>query len=157
MAYFAKITFATIFDMWWKLILIMWDFAPLPCDFEFQMSILNYFRRKSNILPEPSERLSNLIPLRAIAAANEEVSNLVHTTQSSHPKKRLRRTNKNNVCSPSQLRAEMGEAALKLGMTTASRNYSAKLSMRMNKSTMRGLKKYMLWRGNGRDVENRVN
>lgn len=97
------------------------------------MSILNYFRRKSNILPEPSGKLLNLIPLRAIAAANEEVSNLVHTMQSSQPKKRLRRTNKNNVYS-CQLRAEMGEDALKLGTTTASRNYSAKLSMRITKA-----------------------
>ena len=120
------------------------------------MSILNYFRRKSNILPEPSGRLSNLIPLCAIAAANEEVSNLVYTMQSSQPKKRLRRTNKNNVYS-SQLRAEMGKAALKLGATTASRNYSTQLSMRINKSTMRGLKKVMFWRGNGRNIENRMN
>ena len=104
------------------------------------MSILNYFRRKSNTLPEPSGTLSKSIPSRAIAAANEEVSNLVHTieTQNSQPKKRLRRTNKNNVYSP-QLRAEMGEAALKFGTTTASRKYLAKLGMRINESTMRGL------------------
>ena len=120
------------------------------------MSILNYFRRKSNILPEPSGRLLNLIPLRAIAAANEEVSNLVHTTQSSQPKKHLRRTNKNDVYS-SQLRAEMGEAAVKLGMTTASRNYSAKLSMRIKQKHHARFRKCMFWRGNGRDVENRVN
>ena len=42
--------------------------------------MLNYFRRKSNTLPEPSGILSNLIPSYATAAANKEVSNLVHTT-----------------------------------------------------------------------------
>ena len=42
------------------------------------MSILNYLKRKSNTLPEPSGTLSNLIPSRAIAEANKEVSNLVH-------------------------------------------------------------------------------
>ena len=64
------------------------------------MSMLNYFRRKSNTLPEPSGILSNLIPSYATAAANEEVSNLVHTTQSFQLKKHLRRTNKTNVYSP---------------------------------------------------------
>ena len=97
------------------------------------MSILNYFKRNSNALPEPSGTLSNVIPSRAIAAANKEVSNLVHTAPnlaqpgSSQLKQRRRRTKKNNVYSP-QLRAEMGEAALKFGATAASRRYSAKLN-----------------------------
>ena len=34
----------------------------------------------------------------------------------------------------------MDKAALKLGMTTARRKYSAKLSLRINESSMKGLK-----------------
>ena len=116
-----------------------WLFALLRCGFEFQKSILNYFRRNGSTLLELSGTLSNLIPSRAIAPASEEVSNLVHTMQSSQSKKHLRRTNKNNVCSP-HLRTEMDKAALKLGTTTARRKYSAKLSLRINESTMKGLK-----------------
>ena len=107
------------------------------------MSILNYFRRKNNTFPEPNGTLSNLIPSLTIAAANKEMSNLVHTMQCSQPKKRLRIMNKNNVYSP-QLRAEMGEVALKLDATTASRKYLAKLSMRINENTMQGLKSVCL-------------
>ena len=123
------------------------------------MSILNYFKRNSNALPEPSGTLSNVIPSRAIAAANKEVSNLVHTAPnlaqpgSSQPKQRRRRTKKNNVYSP-QLRAEMGEAALKFGATAASRRYSAKLGTSISESTMRGLKKaYVLERNRKRRRE----
>ena len=79
------------------------------------------------------------VPSRAIAPASEEVSNLAHTMQSSQSKKHLTRTNKNNVCSP-HLRTEMDKAALKLGTITAIRKYSGKLSLRINESTMKGLK-----------------
>ena len=55
-----------------------------------------------------------------------------------------------------QLRAEMGEAALKLDVTTAIMKYIAKLSMGINESTMRGLKS-ICFRAKGRDVKKRIN
>ena len=137
MACLSKITFITILVTWWKSDRVRIYSVTL------WLWVSNVYtkllQKKEQNSSRASGTLSNLIPLHAIASAIEEVSNLVHTTQISQLKKHLRRMNKNNVCSP-QLRAGLGEAALKFGATTATRKYSTKLSMRINKSTVWGLK-----------------
>ena len=72
--------------------------------------------------------------------SSQQRSEQLCTHNGEFPAEKCLRTNKNNVYSH-QLRAEMGTAALKPGVTTASQKYLAKLSMRTNKSTIRGLKK----------------
>jgi len=56
------------------------------------MSILNYFRRKKNPLPNPLGELLGTIPLRAIAAANREVE--IVQSRFSDKQKRKRRFKK---------------------------------------------------------------
>ena len=101
------------------------------------MSILNYFRRKKDPLPNPNGELSVSIPSQAIAIANREVE-LVQS-RCSDKQKRKRNFKKNNVYDD-KLRAQMGKATCDFGPTEAARKFSVKLGVKINESTMRGIK-----------------
>ena len=53
-----------------------------------EMSILDYYSRKTGTLPNPSGVLSSSIPPRAIDLANREVNELVQSPQNSQRPKR---------------------------------------------------------------------
>jgi len=118
------------------------------------MSILNYFSRKNTLL-NPNGSLSSKVPPRAIIAANREIE-LVQSaarTPTTSFYKRKRKFAKNNVYDD-KLRAEMGKDACKMGPTAAAWKYSAKLSTKINESTMRGIKRaYLEARGRQDDDE----
>ena len=143
MACFAKITFATIFITHMLLFLSHNETGVTFCSVPLWLWVSKVYTKLLQKKWQYSSRTQwntfKFVPSRAIAPASEEVSNLAHTMQSSQSKKHLTRTNKNNVCSP-HLRTEMDKAALKLGTITAIRKYSGKLSLRINESTMKGLK-----------------
>jgi len=102
------------------------------------MSILNYFWRKKNPLPNPLGELSATIPSCSIAAANCEVE--IVQSRFSDKQKRKRNFKKNNVFNE-KLRAQMGKVTCDVGATEAARRFSAKLGVMLNESTMRSIKK----------------
>ncbi len=94
------------------------------------MSLLKYFKPVSgNGLPDPRGPLSELLPARAIEAANKEVE------KSKQPKKRGTYN-----CFSSEQRAKIGKYACENGVVAASKFFSKGLNKKINESTVRGIK-----------------
>ena len=55
-----------------------------------EMSILDYFSRKTGTLPDPNGSLSSLMPPGAIVSANREVDKLMQSSKNSQQPKRKR-------------------------------------------------------------------
>lgn len=107
------------------------------------MSIEKYFKRlptpQESVLPNPRGSLSLSIPPKAIAAANRAVTRVMQQQSSAKGKRR----GKYNIYS-SELRAEIGRYAVQHGNASARRVFSTKLGVRINNSTISGIKKAYL-------------
>jgi len=77
------------------------------------------------------------IPSHAIATANREVE--IVQSRFSDKQKQKRKFKKNNIFDE-KLQAQMGKVTCDVGATEAARKFSAKLGVRLNESTMRGIK-----------------
>ena len=105
-----------------------------------RMSIEQYFTRlpssQEKILPRPRGSLSLSVPSRAIAAANKEVTRVLHQQQRSTTVKQRGRYNK---YSPKE-RAEIGKYAVQHGISATRTVFSRKLGMKISKSTISCIK-----------------
>ena len=110
------------------------------------MSILNYFKRKEEVLPDPRGELSSVLPPRAIALAKLEIKK--STDASKRPTKR----GSYHCYSPEQ-RAAIGKYACTNGVTATSRYFTRKLGHQVNTSTILSIKKAYLSEKNSRDKE----
>ena len=118
---------------------------------EPEMSLLQYFSCVSKpdgvSLPSPLGSLSLSIPTAAVASANAEVRHVMEAAGTNQ------RKGPYNTYTAEQ-RAIIGKHALENGVMAAKRNFSKKLQMDINESTVRRFKEaYLKERSRKRQVE----
>ena len=97
------------------------------------MSILNYFRRSSE-LPDPNGELASKVPHMAIVSANKAVSKVYKRARS------MQKCVKHNKYTP-EVRANIGRMASLIGPHSTAVRYTKLLGKNVQESTVRGIMK----------------